>query len=436
MQIIAMGFAAIILAGTFLLMLPISSRTGEWTGFVDAFFTATSATCVTGLVVVDTYTHWNLFGQFIILIMIQTGGLGFMSIGVMFALAIHRKIGLRERGLLSESVNALQLGGIVKMMKKILIGTFLVEGVGAIILSIRFAMDFGMVKGIYYGIFHSVSAFCNAGFDLMGVREQYSSLVSYSGDLVINLTIMALIVIGGIGFLVWDDITKNKWNIKGYHLHTKLVLWTSGVLLVGGTILYMIFEKDNLSKGMEPLEMILTSMFNSVTPRTAGFNTTDVAGLTDASKLLTMILMFIGGSPGSTAGGIKTTTFLVFLLYLRASIRRERGVNIFRKRIDSESIQKASAVVCINITLALTATLVICGIHQLDLSDVLIETISAISTVGMSAGITRDFGNIAKICIIILMYCGRVGSLSMALSFTAKKKTSPVEYPEEKILIG
>lgn len=436
MQIIALGFFLIIMTGSLLLCLPISSKEGTWTSFLDCLFTATSATCVTGLVVVDTFTHWTVFGQIVILIMIQIGGLGFMSIGVLFALMMHRKIGLRERRILTESVNAMQLGGIVNLFKKILIGTLIVEGTGAILLSIRFSGMLGLGKGIYYGIFHSISAFCNAGFDLMGFQEPYCSLVSFSGDWLVNLTIVALIVIGGIGFLVWDDIIRNKHHFKKYRLHTKVVLITTLVLLVGGTLLFYLFERNNLAQNMGPGETFLTCLFDAVTPRTAGFNTTDIAGLKDSSKLLSMILMFIGGSPGSTAGGIKTTTIVVFLLYMRSNIRRTRGINIFRRKLEDDAIKRAGTIACTNMILALSAMLVICGTQALDLRDVALETISAISTVGMSTGITRELTAVSRLAVIVLMYCGRVGSLSVLISFTDRRKKSPVEYPEEKILIG
>lgn len=436
MQIIALSFFIVIMLGTLLLTLPISSKSGIWTNFWDALFTATSATCVTGLVVVDTWSHWNLFGQLVILIMIQIGGLGFMTVSVLFALMTHRKIGLRQRSLLSESVNAIQLGGIVGLVRKILFGTIIIEGTGAVLLSIRFCGELGLGRGIYYGIFHSISAFCNAGFDLMGYQGEYSSMVNYSGDWLVNITLVLLIVIGGIGFLVWDDITKKKWHFRQYRVHSKIVLITTAGLLAGGTLLFYLFEKNNILAGMGTGETFLSSLFASVTTRTAGFNTTDIASYTDASKLLSTILMFIGGSPGSTAGGIKTTTFIIFLLYMRSNLMRTKGVNIFHRRLDDETIKKASAVVCTNMLLALSVTLLICGTQGMGLADVLLEAVSAMSTVGMSSGITRGFTLVSKLGIILLMYCGRVGSLSFALSFTDKKKTSPIEYPEEKILIG
>lgn len=436
MQIIALGFFLIILTGSCLLMLPIASRDGTRTDFLSCLFTAASATCVTGLVVVDTFTHWTLFGQVVILLLIQIGGLGFMTVGVLFSLMMHRKIGLRQRGILSESVNALQLGGIVKLMREILFGTLVVEGVGALLLSLRFSRDLGAARGVYYGIFHSVSAFCNAGFDLMGYQEPYNSLSGYSADWVVNLTIVALIVIGGIGFLVWDDVVKNKHHVKKYRLHTKIVLATTAILIGAGTLLFYVFERENLARGLGPSETFLTCLFDAVTPRTAGFNTTDIAAQTDASKLLSMILMFIGGSPGSTAGGIKTTTFLVFLLYMRSNILRTRGITLFHRKIEDAAIKRAATIACTNLMLAVGAMLIICGVQGLDLRDVALETISAISTVGMSTGITRELNSISRLAVIVLMYCGRVGSLSVLVSFTDRRKTSPVEFPEEKILIG
>ena len=315
-HMIALGFLLIILTGTLLLMLPVSSRSGEVTDFLSCLFTATSATCVTGLIVFDTFTHWTLFGQLVILTMIQLGGLGFMTVGVFFSIYLRRKIGLRERGLLLESVNGLQIGGVVRLVKKIVKGTVLFEGIGAILLTIRFIPDMGVARGIYNGVFHSISAFCNAGFDIMGRNEPYCSLVPYFDDPIVNLVICFNIVIGGLGFIVWDDITNNKWHFHKYMLHTKIVLVTTAALLVGGTVLIAIFEKNNLMADMSPIQIFWTSLFSSVTARTAGFNTIDTGALTESSKLLTSILMFIGGSPGSTAGGIKTTTLVVMLIYM------------------------------------------------------------------------------------------------------------------------
>ena len=435
-QIIALGFFLIILLGTLILMLPISSKGGRVTPFFDCLFTATSATCVTGLVVVDTYQNWSLFGQLVILCMIQVGGLGFMAFLTMISLIAHRKIGLKERGLISESVNAIQLGGVVKLVEIALKGTFLVEGIGAVILGIRFSLDFGPLKGFYYGVFHSISAFCNAGFDLMGYEEEYMSLCGYRGDWVVNLTVVALIVIGGLGFLVWQDILEKKRDFRRYRVHTKIVLITSLVLIVAGALIFYFIEKNGILADLDAGETFLASLFASVTARTAGFNTTDIGKTEDAGKLLYMILMFIGGSPGSTAGGIKTTTFVVFLLYMKANFQRTRGVNIFHRRIDEDAIKRATAIVTMNLSLILVCTLIISATQNINLADILLETFSAMNTVGMSSGITRDLNTLSRFLIILLMFCGRVGSLSVALSFTEKKKVEPFAYPEERILIG
>lgn len=435
-QTIAVGFLIMILIGTGLLMLPIAAKSGEPTSFFDALFTAVSAGCVTGLVTVDTCTHWTIFGQIVILLMIQIGGLGFITIGIFFSILLRRKISLRERGLMQESVNTLQIGGIIKLAHKIIKGTFIIEGIGALILAIRFSFQLGIVKGIYYGIFHSISAFCNAGFDLMGYQEEYISLVPYSADIVVNITIMLLVVTGGIGFIVWDDVTKHGLKFKKYMLHTKIVLVSTAFLLFSGAFLFWVLERNNILAEKGILEQILCSMFASVTARTAGFNTVDLAKLTDAGKFLNVVLMFIGGSPGSTAGGIKTTTIVVILMYIWSNMKRTYGCNLFGRRLDSESIVKASAVFCTNLFLATAAVLFISAVQVLPVADVLLEVFSAIGTVGMSTGITRELLLPSRIAIIILMYCGRIGSLSFALSFTQKKRIAPVQQPVEQINIG
>lgn len=300
-RIIAVGYMTVILIGTLLLLLPPATRAGESTGILTALFTATSATCVTGLVVVDTATHWTAFGQTVILLMIQIGGLGFMTLGVLLALILRRRISLRTRGILQESMNYMQLGGVIRLVKITFWGTFLFEGCGAVLLAVRFIPVFGIAKGILYGIFHSVSAFCNAGFDLMGgYSGKYSSFVEFHGDVLINCVLMALVILGGLGFFVWSDLKKNGCRWKRYMLHTKITLFTTVLLLVAGTILYFLFENDNLLAQMSGKDKFLAALFSSVTARTAGFNTIDTGGLTGASKLLTMLLMFIGGSPGST----------------------------------------------------------------------------------------------------------------------------------------
>lgn len=437
-QFIAVGFLIIILTGTVLLMLPISSRSSTTTPFLDALFTATSATCVTGLVVKDTFTHWSYFGQGVILLMIQIGGLGFITIGVFLATFLRKKIGLSERGLAQESMNTLQIGGVVRMVKNIVRGTFFFEGIGALILSCRFMMlgTLDVLESIYYGIFHSVSAFCNAGFDLFGRFEEYSSLVSFVDDPIVNITIMSLIIIGGIGFIVWEDLRIHRFKVKHYMLHTKIVLSTTIIITLISSAIFFILEYHHAMADLSFFGKIWASLFASVTARTAGFNTIDVASLTTSSKMLTNVLMFIGGSPGSTAGGIKTTTFTILIFSIWSMLRQKTGCNIFKRRIEDHTIRKASIVFILDLSLAIMAVIAISAIESFLLEDILLEVFSAIGTVGMSTGITRSLGVASRIVIILLMYCGRLGSLSFALFFAEKKKAEAVKLPVEKITIG
>lgn len=435
-QMIVVGFMLIIMTGSLLLMLPWASRSHEVTPFLDTLFTATSASCVTGLVVVDTWSHWSMFGQVIILILIQVGGMGFMTLGVFMAILLRRRIGLKTRGVLQESINSLQIGGIVKLAKKIIQGTVFFESVGALILMYRFIPKVGMARGIWYGIFHSVSAFCNAGFDLMGYVEPYQSLCGYAGDWLVNLTIMSLIVIGGIGFFVWDDIATKKLKVRRYTLHTKLVLMTTLALIIGGALFFFFTEQSNVLRNMPFAERIWASFFQSVTARTAGFNTVDTGVLTEGSKFVTILLMFVGGSPGSTAGGIKTTTLIVLLVCVRSNMRQEKGYNILDRRLDEEVVRKACTVMCTNLLLMLTATIVMLVLQPFALTDVLFETASAIGTVGMTTGITRSICSISKAVLIFLMYCGRIGSLTFALSLRGNKHEPAVKQPVEQVMIG
>mgnify|MGYP000900803876 CR=1 FL=1 len=405
-------------------------------GIVHFFVYLAWALYVTGLVVADTWTQWSLFGQVLILIMIQLGGLGFISIGIFLSIVLRRKIGLKERGLMQESVNTLQIGGMVKLAKRIIIGTAIFEGTGAIILSLRFIPQYGLFQGTWYGIFHSISAFCNAGFDLMGHTEQYSSLCSYAGDWVVIGTISTLIIIGGIGFIVWDDLYRKKWDFRHYMLHTKIVLVTTAILIAGSMLLFYMMERGNILVGMTGSEKFLACLFSAVTPRTAGFNTVDTAALTDGSKFLTAVLMFIGGSPGSTAGGIKTTTLMVLLFYVVSNVRQTYGVEVFGRRLQDESIRQSACILTINLGLMLAATIAIMVSQNLPMSDVFFETCSAIGTSGMSTGVTRSLNSFSRIVIILLMYCGRIGSLSFALAFTRSNRKPHVQLPAERITIG
>ncbi len=434
--LIMLGFLMIIMIATCLLMTPFVSRDGNMTPFIDALFTATSATCVTGLVIADTYQKWNLLGQLIILSLIQIGGLGFITIGVYVAVLFKKKIGLKEREVIHESVNTIEVAGVVRLTKSIIKGTFIIEGVGALLLSLRFIPDKGLVNGIYYGIFHAISAFCNAGFDLMGDVEAYASLTPYRGDVIVNVTIILLITIGGIGFIVWDDLMRNRFQVKKYLLHTKIVLTATLAFLIVGSLLFFLLENNNLMKDMTIVEKILTSIFSAVTPRTAGFNTIDTGALSNGSKLLTMLYMFVGGNSGSTAGGIKTTTFVVIIFFALSMVRRTQGTNLFGRRLDEETIKKANAVIMINIGLTLLATMVIFAVQDLAFEEVLFETFSAIGTVGMSTGVTRELEPISKFMIIMLMYCGRIGSLSFAVAFAKRKIVPPIQLPAEKIVVG
>ncbi|MFR1827898.1 MAG: TrkH family potassium uptake protein [Clostridium butyricum] len=435
-QISAISFMSIILIGALLLTLPISSRSGEATPFIDALFTSASATCVTGLVVYDTYTHFSLFGQIVILSLIQIGGLGFMIIATLFSLMLKRKIGLKERGMLQESVSTVHIGGIVRLTKHILFGTVIFEAIGAIILALRFYPDMGLKQGLYNGVFHSISAFCNAGFDLMGRFEPSSSLTLYSGDIVVNLVIMSLIVVGGVGFLVWEDIFTNKLKFCKYRLHTKIVLVVTATLIIVPAIIFYSIERTNSFAGMGTTESWLASFFQSITPRTAGFNTVNIAELSEGSILLTIILMVIGGSPGSTAGGVKTTSFAVIILSLIASIRHTEDINVFNRRLERDVIKKAYDVITIYFMCCALAVFLICALQPFGLKEVFFEVVSALSTVGMSTGITPDLNSLSKFIITLLMFFGRVGSLSVALVFSEKKEYIPIRKPVEKISIG
>lgn len=435
-QTMAFGFLLLILLGTLLLMLPISSRNGEVTPFLTTLFTSTSATCVTGLILVDTYSHWSTFGQLVILTLIQIGGLGFITLGTFAAVVLKKRISLKQRGWVKESFNVLDIGGVVRLLRFVIKGTFLIEGIGAAILFWRFLPKMGFTQALYYGIFHSISAFCNAGFDLMGKYEPYSSFTAYYDDPVVSFTLILLILIGGLGFFCWSDIAKHKFHFKRYALQTKMVLTASMVLVFGGALLFYLIEGNRLFADMDITEKICSSFFCAVTPRTAGFNTTDTGALSEGGKLLSIILMFIGGCSGSTAGGVKVGTIFVLVLYLRSTLLRSPGTNIFGRRIDSETITKATAVLCTYLFCGITATLAICSMQDFAIGDVLFEVISGLCTVGMTTGITRDLNIVSQLILIFLMYIGRLGSLSFALSFTDHKKIAHVMQPVEKISIG
>lgn len=431
-QIIILGFIAIILIGALLLMLPVSSKAGIITPFNEALFTSTSAVCVTGLVVQDTATYWSWFGQGIILVLIQIGGLGVITIAVSFALLSGRKISLMQRSVMQEAISAPKVGGIVRLTGFILKGTFLVEFTAAFIMMPVFVKDFG-AKGIWMAIFHSISAFCNAGFDLMGTENvKYASLTSYISHPLINITIMLLIIIGGIGFLTWEDILKNKYRIKNYRMQTKVILTTSLLLILFPAFFF--FFRDFADMPMQ--ERIFSSLFQAVTPRTAGFNTADLTMMTEDGLGIVIALMLVGGSPGSTAGGMKTTTLAVLIANTLACFRRKEDAQMFGRRIENSTVKNAATIFMMYIVLFFGGAIVISVVEDLSFSTCLFETASAIGTVGLTLGITPGLGVISQIILMILMFLGRVGSLTLiyaALSDSGKKIS---KLPQEKMTVG
>lgn len=434
-RLIAVGFLLVILAGAGLLMLPIASR-GEPAGFLDALFTSTSATCVTGLVVRDTFTSWTVFGQLVILTLIQLGGLGFMTFITLTSMLLGKRLGLYDRKVLMQSAGNITLDGTAALIRKIIPFTFVFEFAGAALLSIRFIPEFGVLRGIYASVFHAISAFCNAGFDLMGMRAPFSSLTNYVSDPLVSLTICMLIIIGGLGFLVWRDLVRCRFRWKRLQLHSKLVLTTSGILLLGGGLLFLGFEWNASMADLSIPEKLLASFFQDVTPRTAGFNTVDLSKLSDSGNLLTDFLMLIGGSPGSTAGGIKTTTLAVLVLSALASARGRMRVNTFRMSIERETLRQASSILLIYLGMSLTAILAICAIEPFGLKAVTFEVVSAIATVGLSLGLTPQLSAASRVILILLMYAGRIGGLSFVLLFSERRSEPPLDRPTGKILIG
>ena len=434
-RVIALGFIVMILIGSLLLMLPISSRSGEGLGFIDSLFTATSATCVTGLVVVDTWSHFNLFGQMVILLLIQIGGLGYMTLAMTIAIILGKKMGLKHRSLMMESVSARSLGSIFDLLKYIVVGTVAIEGIGAVILSFRFIPEFGFARGCWYSVFHSISAFCNAGFDLMGFREPYNSLVYYVEDPLINITVSALILLGGLGFVVWQDVWINGLRFKKYSLHTKLMVTASVILTLGGTVLFWAAERENVLAQLGVADKWLASLFHSVSARTAGFNTVDLAALSGAGGLLMIVLMFIGAGPGSTGGGVKVTTVAVCLLSLMGYARGNREVSVFNRRLDENQIRRSASAVTLYMTMALAGCYIIMVTQNFSIQNVLFEVFSAMSTVGLSTGITRDLSVLNRIVVILMMFCGRIGSLTMIMA-VVEHLPPRIKDPVEQIVIG
>jgi len=435
-RVLALGFLAIILVGTLLLMLPIAATTGKSVGFVNALFTATSCTCVTGLAVVETGVVYSTFGHVVMLLLIQVGGLGFMTAAALLFMAVGKRIGLKDRMTIAEGLNESGLSGLVRLVKRVCLLTFGAEAVGAVLLCVRFIPLYGVGKGIWFSVFHAVSAFCNAGFDLFGLG---TSLESFAHDPYVLLVIAALVIIGGIGFAVITDMWKKR-RFSAYALHTKIVLVTTGALLLTGTLLFLLAEYNNpATLGNMPWgEKILNAFFQSMTLRTAGFASIPQSGLTGAGYLLCLAFMFIGASPASTGGGIKTTTFFALILLVLSVVRGKKDLEVFGRKLPEDTGRKVVAIVCIGFAIAFAMALLLCLLEPaLGVKEILYESISAFGTVGNSMGITAALSAVSKLVVTVGMFCGRVGPLTIALALSAKgRKESNVRYPEEKIMVG
>lgn len=430
-QTIIAGFAAIILAGGLVLSMPAAAADGQPTPFLTALFTATSATCVTGLVVVDTADHWSTFGQLVIMLLIQFGGLGYMTVATLMAMAIGRRIGLRERLVLQEAHNLYTLGGIVRFTRTVVLITAAIEAIGAILLMLRWRPDFGLARAAYLGIFHSISAFNNAGFDLMG---GFRSLTGYAGDVSVNLTIALLIILGGLGFTVLVDLGRPK----RFTLHAKVVLATTAILIVAGTALVLLLEfrnPDTLGR-LPAWQRVLAAFFQSVTPRTAGFNTVDVGRLLDPTLMLLIALMFIGASPGGTGGGIKTTTFVAPMAVIVAMLRGRPDPELFWRRLPSVVVYKAVTIALVGLAFVVTMATALAFTERVEFIQALFEVTSAFGTVGLSTGITPSLSTVGRIIIMLTVFTGRVGLLTMAFALTHRQQPANFRFPEERIMIG
>lgn len=434
-QVLAIGFASIIFLGAVLLALPISSNSGESTPFINCLFTSTSAVCVTGLVVVDTGTYWNYFGKTVIMLLIEAGGLGFMSFAALFSLLLGKKITFKERLVMQEALNTSTFGGLVRLTRYVLFFSFSIEFMGAGLLATQFIPKFGLLEGIYYSIFHSVSAFCNAGFDLLG---NFDSLTKVYNNYIIILTIAFLIIIGGIGFTVWAELYNFK-RLKKFSLHTKLVLSVTSALIIIGTLLILVLEYHNPGTiGNMPFgDKLLSAYFAAVTPRTAGFNSISTTAMNPGSKFLTVILMFIGGSPGSTAGGVKTTTVGVLIFTVISIINGRSDTEIYKRKINRDIVYRAFAITVIGLAIIVGDVLVLSMTEKVaELGEILYEVTSAFGTVGLTLGLTTKLSMIGKTIIILTMYAGRVGPLTIAFALARNKKSTGIKYPEEKVMVG
>ena len=436
-RIILIGFALLILAGALLLTMPISTRDGQGASFFDALFTATSATCVTGLVVQDTAQYWSGFGQAVIIVLIQIGGMGVVTVAVAISMLAGRRIGLKERWVMQESISAPQVGGIVRRTRFILAAMLLLEGAGALLLASRFCPEMGL-RGIWYAVFHAISSFCNAGFDLMGAAgTPFVSLTGYVGDPLVNLTVMGLIILGGIGFLTWGDVRQHRWHLRAYCLQSKLVLVTTAALILVPALFFFCYEFqlpqwDGLTLG----EKVLGALFQAVTPRTAGYNTVDLTQLSGPTRMIITLLMLVGGAPGSTAGGFKVTTLAVFLLAARAVFRRQEDLQSFGRRLPADTLRSAAAILMAYVGLFLLGGLAISCVEGVALDAALFETASAIGTVGLTLGLTPELGGVSRLILIFLMYFGRVGGLTLIYAVLPDSGAVPAQLPQERITVG
>ena len=431
-QIIILGFAGVILLGALLLMLPISATARCVTPFHEALFTATSAVCVTGLVVQDTGSYWSVFGQAVILTLIQIGGLGVVTVAASFALLSGRRISLMQRSTMQDAISAPRVGGIVRLTRFILRGTFLIELIGALAMLPVFCRDYGW-RGIWMAVFHSISAFCNAGFDILGTNNNlYPSLTGYVQNPVINITIMLLIITGGIGFLTWDDICENKLHFHRYRMQSKVIVIVTLVLIVLPALFFFFADFGALPLG----ERVQAALFQSVTPRTAGFNTVDLSAMSGASLGVMILLMLIGGSPGSTAGGMKTTTLAVLLANAAATFRRRDSAQFFGRRLDCGAVKTAATILTMYLALFFGGGVFISIYENLPLSSCLYEAASAVGTVGLTLGITPQLHIPSQMVLIALMYLGRVGGLTLIYAALSGKKTSNAKLPLEEITVG
>ncbi|MBR2578378.1 MAG: Trk family potassium uptake protein [Erysipelotrichaceae bacterium] len=431
-QLIILGFLLLILAGAGLLMLPVSSNSHTVTGFVDSLFTSVSATCVTGLVVRDTATHWSLFGQLVILFMIQIGGMGVVTVTIAFIVISGKQIGLWERSTMQETIGAPRISGIIRLTSFIIKTSLIIELIGAILLLPQFLMDFGFPKAIWYSIFHSVSAFCNAGFDLMGIKGPFTSFTSYQGSYYINIIIMTLIIVGGIGFVTWEDIKVNKFRIRHYSIQSKIILITTLLLIFIPAAFLFFFEFNDL-----PLhERILSSLFQSVTTRTAGFNTADLTAIDETGAFMMIVLMLIGGSPGSTAGGMKTTTIAVLFLSALTVFNKKHDVEAINRRLSEDTVRSAGAILFIYLVFFINGAIIISRVENIPLITCLFETASAIGTVGLTLGITASLSVPSKIILMILMFFGRIGCLTIIYAAVPGDDNKTSRLPLEKVAIG